>query len=164
LASVGYISDEEEYVPVTVREGLGEVIVANKMNPIMPQRNTGLLFWGENTENQITSSLSDEHAILTLLRMKRELDAACLPFFFRANTEALRKDFDATLRSILNDYVSREELYDYVLVTDRSVNTPERIERKELWAEIAIEIVKGVEQIYIPIRIVKTGSLSNSNI
>ena len=92
------------------------------------------------------------------------MDAACLPFFFRANTEALRKDFDATLRSILNDYVSREELYDYVLVTDRSVNTNERIERKELWAEIAIEIVKGVEQIYIPIRIVKTGSLSNSNI
>lgn len=164
LASVGYINDEEEYTSVTVREGLGEVIVANKMNPIMPQRNTGLLFWGENTENQITSSLSDEHAILTLLRLKRELDAACLPFFFRANTEALRKDFDATLRSILNDYVSREELYDYVLVTDRSVNTNERIERKELWAEIAIEIVKGVEQIYIPIRIVKTGSLSNSNI
>jgi len=162
LASVGYINDEEEYNPVTIREGLGEVIVANKMNPIMPQRNTGLLFWGENTENAITSSLSDEHAILTLLRLKRELDEACLPFFFRANTEALRKDFDATLRSILNDYVGREELYDYVLVTDRSVNTPERIERKELWAEIAIEIVKGVEQIYIPIRIVKTGSLNNS--
>ena len=163
LASVGYINEEDEYTPVTVREGLGEVIVANKMNPIMPKRNTGLLFWGENTENAITSSLSDEHAILTLLRLKRELDEACLPFFFRPNTEALRKDFDATLRSILNDYVGREELYDYVLVTDRSVNTPERIERKELWAEIAIEIVKGVEQIYIPIRIVKTGSLSNTN-
>lgn len=162
LASVGYIDDEEEYAPVSIREGIGNIITTNKMNPIMPQRGTGLLIWGENTENPITSSLSDEHAILTLLRLKRELEAACLPFFFRPNTEALRKDFDATLRSILNDYVGREELYDYVLVTDRSVNTAERIERKELWAEMAIEIVKGVEQIYIPIRIVKTGSLSNS--
>ena len=160
LASVGYINAEEEYAPVTVRDGLGEVIVAQSMNPIMPQRNTGLLFWGENTENSYTSSLSDEHAILTILRLKRELDEACLPFFFKPNTDALRKDFDATLRSILNDYVGRDELYDYVLVTDRSVNTNERIERKELWAEIAIEIVKGVEQIYIPVRIVKTGSLS----
>lgn len=160
LASVGYINAEEEYAPVTVRDGLGEVIVAQSMNPIMPQRNTGLLFWGENTENSYTSSLSDEHAILTILRLKRELDEACLPFFFQPNTEALRKDFDATLRSILNDYVGRDELYDFVLVTDRSVNTNERIERKELWAEIAIEIVKGVEQIYIPIRIVKTGTLS----
>lgn len=160
LASVGYINAEEEYAPVTVRDGLGEIIVAQSMNPIMPQRNTGLLFWGENTENSYTSSLSDEHAILTILRLKRELDEACLPFFFQPNTEALRKDFDATLRSILNDYVGRDELYDFVLVTDRSVNTNERIERKELWAEIAIEIVKGVEQIYIPIRIVKTGTLS----
>ena len=163
LASVGYINAEEEYTPVVVRDGLGEVIVAQSMNPIMPQRNTGLLFWGENTENSYTSSLSDEHAILTILRLKRELDEACLPFFFKPNTDALRKDFDATLRSILNDYVGRDELYDYVLVTDRSVNTNERIERKELWAEIAIEIVKGVEQIYIPIRIVKTGSLGGNN-
>lgn len=160
LASVGYINDEEEYTPVTIRDGIGEVITSQSMNPIMPQRNTGLLFWGENTENSYTSSLSDEHAILTILRLKRELDEACLPFFFQPNTDALRKDFDATLRSILNDYVGRDELYDYTLVTDRSVNTNERIERKELWGEIAAEIVKGVEQIYLPIRIVKTGSLS----
>ena len=160
LASVGYINSEEEYTPITIRDGIGEVITAQSMNPIMPQRNTGLLFWGENTENSYTSSLSDEHAILTILRLKRELDEACLPFFFQPNTEALRKDFDATLRSIFNDYVGRDELYDYTLVTDRSVNTNERIERKELWAECAVEIVKGVEQIYIPIRIVKTGSLS----
>lgn len=163
LASVGYITDENEYAPVTVKDSLGEVIVAQSMNPIMPQRNTGLLFWGENTENSYSSSLSDEHAILTILRLKRELDAACLPFFFQPNTEALRRDFDKTLRSILNDYVSRDELYDYTLVTDNSVNTSERIGRKELWAEIAIEIVKGVEQIYIPIRIVRTGALSSSN-
>ena len=163
LASVGYITDENEYAPVTIRESLGEIITAQSMNPIMPQRNTGLLFWGENTENNYTSSLSDEHAILTILRLKREMDAACLPFFFQPNTEALRRDFDKALRAILNDYVSRDELYDYTLVTDNSVNTTERIGRKELWAEVAIEIVQGVEQIYIPIRIVRTGTLSSNS-
>lgn len=159
-ASVGYINNENEYAPVTIKDGLGEILVAQSINPIMPRRNTGLLFWGEATENSYTSSLSDEHAILTILRLKRELEEACLPFFFQLNTQSVRNDFDASLRAILNDYVSREELYDYTLVTDNSVNTAERIERKELWAEIAIEIVKGIEQIYIPIRIVKTGSLS----
>lgn len=163
LASVGYINAEGEYSPVTVREGLGQVISQNLMNPIMPQRNTGLLFWGENTENSITSSLSDEHAILTILRLKRELDEACLPFFFLPNTESVRKDFDAVLRSILNDYMAREEIYDFVLVTDRSVNTNERIERNELWAEIAIDITKFIHDIYIPIRVVKTGTLSSNS-
>lgn len=161
VSSVGYINNENEYASVTVKDGLGEILVAQSINPIMPRRNTGLLFWGEATENSYTSSLSDEHAILTILRLKRELDEACLPFFFQLNTQSVRNDFDAALRAILNDYVAREELYDYTLVTDNSVNTAERIERKELWAEIAIEIVKGIEQIYIPIRIVKTGSLSS---
>lgn len=163
LASVGYIDAENEYAPITVRNGLGEVITGQSLNPIMPQRNTGLLFWGENTENSYTSSLSDEHAILTVLRLKRELEEACLPFFFRPNTESLRKDFHAVLSTILNSYVGTEEIYDYVLVTDRTVNTEERIERKELWAEIGIEITKFVEMIYIPIRIVRTGALSSAN-
>lgn len=162
VSSVGYITQEGEYAPVSVKDGLGEILVSQSINPIMVRRNTGLLLWGEATENSYTSSLSDEHAILTLLRLKRELEEACQPFFFQMNTQAVRNDFDATLRSILNDYVKREELYDYTLVTDSSVNTAERIERKELWAEIAIEIVKGIERIYLPIRIVKTGSLSSN--
>lgn len=161
LASVGYITDENEYASVVVRDGLGEIICGQSMNPIMPQRGTGLLFWGENTENPYTSSLSDEHAILTILRLKRQLDEACIPFYFQPNTESVRKDFDAVLRGIFNDFVGREELYDYTLVTDRSVNTNERIARKEMWANAAIEIVKGIEQIYIPIRVVNTGSLSS---
>lgn len=162
LASVGYITDENEYASVIVRDSLGEVIIGQDINPIMPQRNTGLLFWGERTENNIESSLSDEHTILTILRLKREIDEACLPFFFQPNTASVRRDFDKALRNILNDYVAREEIYDYTLVTDDSVNTPERIERRELWAEIAIEPMKNIEQIYIPIRIVRTGSLSES--
>jgi hypothetical protein len=163
VSSVGYINDEDEYDAISLKEGLGEVIVGQSINPIMPIRNAGLLLWGENTENSYTSSLSDEHTIITLLRLKRELQEACLPFFWRPNTATLRNDFDSVLRSILNDYVSRDELYDYVLVTDSSVNTAERIERKELWADISIEATKGVEQIYLPIRIVKTGSLSSSD-
>lgn len=160
LASVGYITDEEEYAPITVKTGLGEIITNQSINPIMPQRNTGLLIWGMSTENGYTSALSDETSILTILRLKRELDEACLPFFFQPNTEAVRRDFDSALRTILSDYVLRNELYDFALVTDRTVNTNERIERNELWADISIDITRFIKQIYIPIRIVRTGSLS----
>jgi hypothetical protein len=162
-SSVGYINDENEYTAVSVKDSLGEVLVSNSINPIMPRRNAGLLIWGEATENSYTSALSDEHTIIMLLRLKRELEAACQPFFFQLNTQSVRNDFDASLRSILNDYMSREEIYDFTLVTDTTVNTSERIERKELWAEIALEPTKSIEQIYLPIRIVKTGSLSSSN-
>ena len=161
LASVGYITDEDEYASVVVKDGLGEVLVAQSINPIMPRRNTGLLFWGEATENPVTSSLSDEHAIITLLRLKRELETFCQPYFFRINTEALRADFERGIIGILNQYISTNELYDYAVSMDR--NTPETIQRKELWCDISIEISKGIEQIYIPIHVVATGSISGSN-
>jgi len=159
LSSVGYITEEQEYASVVLNDGLGEVCTAQSINPIMPRRNTGLLFWGEATENPITSSLSDEHAIITLLRLKRQLEAACLPFFFRINNQSLRNEFHKVLQDILNTFVGTGEIYDYALEVE-SENTPERINRKELWAAIAIEIAKGVEQIYIPIKVVATGALS----
>jgi hypothetical protein len=159
LASVGYITKEGEYSSVVVNDGLGEVLVSQNINPIMPRRNTGLLFWGESTENPINSALSDEHAIITLLRLKRDLEIACLPFFFRINTESLRNDFKKALVDVLNIYVGTGELYDYAIEVEAE-NTPDRINRKELWAAVAIEIAKGIEQIYIPIRVVSTGSLS----
>lgn len=159
-SSVGYITVENEYTPVTLRPGLGEVLVNNSIIPIMYRTSSGLTFWGESTENTITSAMSDEHTILTILRLKRELQKAVEPFFFRIITPQLINDFDASMRKVLNDYVGRDELEDYALVTDSTVNTPERRERKELWGELAILPPKCVEQIYIPIRV---ASYSNLN-
>lgn len=163
IGSTGYITEENEYAVVSVNEGLGEVIVGQAMNPIMMRRNTGLLFWGENTENNGNTSLSDEHGVLTILRLKRELEAAVQPFFFRKNTTGTRADFNYVLRTILNSYVANEEFYDYVLDTD-TPNTAETISKKELHAVIAVEIVKGIEFIYIPISVVNTGTLAEQSL
>lgn len=159
-SSVGYISDEKEYNTVSVKDGLGEIIVGQAMNPIMTRRNTGLMFWGENTEQAATSSLSDEHSVLTLLRLKRELESVALPYFFKINTESLRNDFNKDLTDVLVSYIGRDEIYDFVVVTDSSINTPETINRKELHAQIAIELSKSVEFIFIPISCVSVGELS----
>lgn len=163
VSSVGYINDEDEYTSIAINDGIGEAIVAQSMNPIMARRNTGLLLWGENTENNAETSLSDEHAILTLLRLKRELEVAVQPFFFRKNTQSVRNDFDRAIRSILSSYVANEEIYDFVLDTE-SPNTDETINRKELHANIAIEIVKGIEFIYLPIRVVNKGTLAETTL
>ena len=51
-------------------------------------------------------------------------------------------------------------LYDYVVICDTSNNTPDRIDRNELYIDVAIEPVKAVEFIYIPVRIKNTGSIA----
>ena len=51
-------------------------------------------------------------------------------------------------------------VYDYLLVCDLTNNTPARIDRNELYVDIAIEPVKAVEFIYIPVRIKNTGAIA----
>ena len=56
--------------------------------------------------------------------------------------------------------VFTEESSLYVCVCDESNNTPSRIDRNELYLDIAIEPVKAVEFIYIPLRLKNTGEIA----
>jgi hypothetical protein len=49
-------------------------------------------------------------------------------------------------------------LYDYASICDATNNTPDRIDRNELWLDIAIKPTKAAEFIYIPIRVVSTAA------
>ena len=49
---------------------------------------------------------------------------------------------------------------DFVSVCDESNNTPARIDRNELYLDIAIEPVKAIEFIYIPLRLKNTGEIA----
>jgi hypothetical protein len=58
--------------------------------------------------------------------------------------------------------VAKRGIYDFLVVCDDSNNTPARIDANELWVDIAIEPVKAVEFIYIPLRLQNTGAIANS--
>ena len=51
-------------------------------------------------------------------------------------------------------------VYDFSVVCDTTNNTPARIDRNEIYVDIAIAPTKSSEFIYIPVRIVNTGDLS----
>ena len=57
----------------------------------------------------------------------------------------------------MSNLVGLRGLYDFIVVCDESNNTPDRIDRHELWVDIAIQPVQAIEFIYIPVRIVATG-------
>ena len=59
----------------------------------------------------------------------------------------------------LLELVGLRAIYDFAVVCDESNNTPSRIDRNELYLDIAIEPVKAIEFIYIPLRLLNTGEL-----
>jgi phage tail sheath protein FI len=94
--------------------------------------------------------------------MRRQLALAARPFVFEPNDALTRKQIAGVMESLMIDLVAKRGIYDYLVVCDESNNTPARIDRNELWIDVAVEPVKAAEFIYIPVRILNTGELSGA--
>jgi phage tail sheath protein FI len=58
----------------------------------------------------------------------------------------------------LNDILVKRGLMDYATVCDESNNDGTRIDRNELWIDVALKPMKSAEFIYIPISIVNSSA------
>jgi phage tail sheath protein FI len=82
------------------------------------------------------------------------------PYLFEPNDKITRDQIKAAADALLLELVALRALYDFIAVCDESNNTPARIDRNELYLDIAIEPVKAIEFIYIPLRIKNTGEIA----
>jgi phage tail sheath protein FI len=78
---------------------------------------------------------------------------------FEPNDRITRNEIKQATESFLLELVGQRALYDFLVVCDETNNTPTRIDRSELWLDIAVEPVKAVEFIYIPLRLKNTGDI-----
>ena len=79
---------------------------------------------------------------------------------FEPNDKITRDEIKQAAESLLLELVGQRALYDFLVVCDESNNTPARIDRNELYLDIAVEPVKAVEFIYIPLRLKNTGEIA----
>ena len=157
ISSVGYLSSEDEYVPITLSQGQRDVLYTNKINPIAYIPGRGLVVYGQKTLNPISSALDRINVARLINYLNYNLDNLAKPFLFEPNDQFTRASVVRTFDTFLADLVSLRGLYDFSVVCDESNNTAARIDRNELWIDIAIKPVKAIEFIYIPLRILNTG-------
>lgn len=157
--SVGYLTEENEYEPVLIQDSLANTIYDNNINPIMFIQNSGLTIWGDKTMHPYQSALDSENAARLVCFIRTQLRKLSMPYFFELNTERTRNNFKKDIDNFLADLVNKEALYDFVTVCDKTNNTGPRIDRKELWADVSIEITRSINYIYVPVRILRTGTL-----
>jgi phage tail sheath protein FI len=155
--SVGYLdSAEGEYVPVSLNEGQRDGLYLNKVNPIASFPGRGISVFGQKTLNPSASALDRVNVSRLVIYLREQLDDAVKPFLFEPNDSVTRNNAKAVVDRLLSGLVTQRGLFDYVTVCDGSNNTPARVDRNELHIDIAIQPVKAVEFIYIPIRIQNT--------
>ena len=92
--------------------------------------------------------------------LRTQLDAIAKPFIFEPNDELTRNEIKQAVESFLLELVGQRALFDFLVVCDDTNNTPTRIDRNELYVDIAIEPIKSVEFIFIPLRIKNTGEIA----
>lgn len=155
--SVGYLDPAEgEYVPVALNEGQRDTLYLNKINPIGNFPGRGINVFGQKTLNPNASALDRVNVSRLVIYIREQLDDAVKPFLFEPNDTVTRTNAKVVVDRLLGELVSQRGLFDYLVVCDTSNNTPARIDRNELHIDVAIQPVKAVEFIYIPIRIQNT--------
>ena len=160
--AVGYIdSATGEFKTVSLTEGSRDALHTAKVNPITFFSGAGIVNFGNLTKVAASSSLDRINVSRLVVYLRSQLDAIAKPFIFEPNDSLTRNEIKQAIESFLLELVGQRALYDFLVVCDETNNTPTRIDRNELYVDIAIEPVKSVEFIYIPLRIKNTGEIAN---
>jgi hypothetical protein len=160
-ATIGYIeATTGEFVQTAIGQGIRDVLYENNINPITFIPGTGITNFGNKTRQGATTALDRINVARLICFLRQRLEEIGKLYLFEPNDEITRNEITNTVNSLMIDLIAKRAIYDYLVVCDLSNNTPARIDRNELWVDVAIEPVKAVEFIYIPLPIKNTGELS----
>jgi hypothetical protein len=159
---IGYVnSTTGEFAPLGVNQGLRDVLYELDINPITFVPGVGITNFGNKTFTSATSAMDRINVSRLIAYIRNRLQGIGKTFLFEPNDQITRNEFSSAINSLMIDLVNKRGIYDYLVVCDLTNNTPARIDRNELWVDIAIEPVKAVEFIYIPLRLKNTGEIAS---
>ena len=159
-SSTGYIDAEGEFVSIALNEGQRDTLYTQNVNPITFITGAGLVAYGQKTRARGASALDRINVSRLVIYLRSQLNQLAKPYIFEPNDKITRDEIKGATDSLMLELVGQRALYDFLVVCDESNNTPARIDRNELYLDIAIEPVKAVEFIYIPLRLKNTGEIA----
>jgi hypothetical protein len=158
--NIGYLDRATgEFIAIKTRLGIRDVLYINFINPLVFFTGIGLLNYGNKNSFNSQSALDRTNVARLINYIRRQLTIAARPFVFEPNDALTRNQIAGVVQTLMVDLVAKRGIYDYLVQCDEQNNTPARIDRNELWVDVAIEPVKAAEFIYIPVRVLNTGEI-----
>ena len=164
VSKVGYVTGDLGTATTFIESNLNQGQRDNlyeydkNINPIVFFPGRGILIWGQKTSSPAASALDRVNVIRLVMYLRRTLRKGALPFTFKPNDPITRDDLKAAADNEMNDIMVKRGLTDFASYCDATNNTPERIDRNEMWLDVAIKPTRAAEFIYIPIRVVSTSA------
>ena len=158
----GQLGGPVTFVETNLNEGqrnaLYQYAASGDINPITFTPGQGFVIWGQKTSAVAASAMDRVNVSRLVKYIKRQLRRHTLSYIFEPNDQLTRDSLKATVDGFLGDLIVKRGLYDFFTVCDDSNNTPTTIDRNEMYIDVAIKPVKAMEFLYIPIRLVATGT------
>lgn len=162
-ARIGYVNATTgEFVTIGVRQALRDVLYNIDINPITFVPGVGITNFGNKTATSVTTAMNRINVARLVAFIRARLESIGKQFLFEPNDQITRNEIQNAISGLMNDLIAKRGIYDYLVVCDLTNNTPARIDANELYVDIAIEPVKAVEFIYIPLRLKNTGEIAAS--
>ena len=159
--AIGYINAATgEFEQLSVGQAVRDILYERNINPITFIPGVGITNFGNKTSTTVTTALDRINVARLVAFLRGRLEEIGKLYLFEPNDEITRNEITNTCNSLMIDLIAKRAIYDYLVVCDLSNNTPARIDRNELWVDIAIEPVKAVQYISIPLRIKNTGEIA----
>jgi phage tail sheath protein FI len=92
------------------------------------------------------------------LVLEKAISKASKYFLFEQNDEVTWMLMSNMIEPFLRDVKGRRGIYDFLVQIDENTNTPERIDRNELWGNIFIKPTRAAEFIVLNFIATKTGA------
>ena len=135
-----------------------DILYKNGINPIASFAGQGKVVWGQKTMLDKNSAFNRVNVRRLFIILEKSIATAVKYFLFEPNDSFTRLQLINMIDPFLRDVKSRRGIYDYMLVADSTNNTPERIDRNELWVDIYIKPTKAAEFIVLNFIATKTGA------
>jgi hypothetical protein len=161
---VGYVDLKTgSFMRDALNQGKRDALYTLNINPITILPSVGLVVWGQKTRNPFASSMDRVNVARLVNYIRTILAHVADGYLFEPNDAQTRNEFKAVVESGFNDLIAKRGIYDFLVVCDETNNTPDRIARNELYCDVAIEPMRAVEFVYIPIRLKNPGAIAAGN-
>ena len=128
----------------------------NAVNPIVNFAQEGVTVFGQRTLQRRASALDRVNVRMLLIFLKKNLIRLLRNFLFEPNDRILWAQVRTAVEPFLEDVMARRGLTAFKVVVDETNNTPERIDRNELWVSVFIKPTRAVEFVVLNLVILRT--------
>jgi phage tail sheath protein FI len=158
---VGYVdATTGSFVHNGINQGLRDALYPLRINPIAQLPNVGIVVWGQKTRYGGTSSRSSVNVVRLENYLRTIFKTVANGYLFEPNDTITRKSIASQIEGALHDVLSKRGIYDFLVICDSSNNTSTTIANQQLYVDVAIEPMRDVEFIYIPIALYNPGEIT----